>query len=36
MDADVEILSEEEGDDDDELGDIEYNSDGEAVAVAFI
>jgi hypothetical protein len=31
MDVDVEVLNEEE-EDDDELGDIEYDSDGEAVA----
>jgi hypothetical protein len=31
MDVDVEVLNEEE-DDEDELGDIEYDSDGEAVA----
>jgi hypothetical protein len=30
MDVDVEVLSEEE--EDDELGDIEYDSDGEAIA----
>jgi hypothetical protein len=30
MDVDVEVLNEEE--EDDELGDIEYDSDGEAVA----